>query len=291
MANLKEIRTRITSVSSTKQITSAMKMVAASKLRKAQNAIIQMRPYAKKLENLLDNVVSTTNVSEDNVYAVRRKVEKALVIVIASNKGLCGAFNTNVVKEAVTLIEGNYSKIRHTGGLDIITIGKRAKDVFKAKKYTINESYDDIYDDLSFENVSVIAETIMNKFIDKTYDEIHLVFNTFKNAAIQILAADKFLPVEIKQGETNQQNDYIFEPTKAKITEKLIPYALKIQFYKAILESFASEHGARMTAMHMATDNATDLLKDLKLSYNKARQASITNEILEIVSGAEALSA
>ena len=291
MANLKEIRTRIASVNSTKQITSAMKMVAASKLRKAQNAITQMRPYAEKLENLLDNVVSSTNISEDNVYADERKVEKALVVVITSNKGLCGAFNTNAVKKAITLIEEKYSRIVHTGGLDIITIGKKAKDVFKAKKYTVTESYDDVYDDLSFDNVSVIAETIMNKFTDKTYDEIHLVFNTFKNAAVQILAADKFLPVEIKQEETNEQNDYIFEPTKVEITEKLIPYALKIQFYKAILESYASEHGARMTAMHMATDNATDLLKELKLSYNKARQASITNEILEIVSGAEALSA
>jgi len=289
MANLKEIRTRITSVNSTKQITSAMKMVAASKLRKAQNAIIQMRPYAEKLQNLLDNVVSSADIFEDNVYAAQRKVEKALVVVITSNKGLCGAFNTNAVKKAITLIEEKYSRIVHTGGLDIITIGKKAKDVFKAKKYTVSESYDDVYDDLSFENVSVIAEKVMNKFTDKTYDEIYLVFNTFKNAAVQILAADKFLPVKIKQEETSQENDYIFEPNKVEITEKLIPYALKIQFYKAILESYASEHGARMTAMHMATDNATDLLKDLKLSYNKARQASITNEILEIVSGAEAL--
>ena len=290
MANLKEIRTRITSVNSTRQITSAMKMVAASKLRKAQNAVIQMRPYAEKLHHLLDDIVSSADIAENNIYAQQRRVEKVLVVVITSNKGLCGAFNTNAVKKAISLIEENYAQLVHTGNLDIVTIGKKAKDVFKAKKYTVKETYDDVYDDLSFANVSVVAETIMNKFTDKTYDEIHLIFNTFKNAAVQILAADKFLPVEISEEETDSQHDYIFEPNKVEITEKLIPYALKIQFHKAILESYASEHGARMTAMHMATDNATDLLKELKLSYNQARQASITNEILEIVSGAEALS-
>ncbi|MBN1252754.1 MAG: ATP synthase F1 subunit gamma [Bacteroidales bacterium] len=289
MANLKEIRTRITSVNSTRQITSAMKMVAAAKLRKAQNAIIQMRPYADKLHNILDDIISSTDISESNIYAQNRKVERVLIVVISSNRGLCGAFNSNAVKKAIELIHHKYGNLYETGNLDVITIGKKAKDIFKAKNINVLESHDDIFDDLNFENSSAIAKSVMGRFTDKTYDEVRLVYNEFKNVAVQLLASDKFLPIEIEKSESKNQHDYIFEPNKIEITDKLVPYALKIRFYKAILESYASEHGARMTAMHMATDNATDMLRELKLKYNKARQASITNEILEIVSGAEAL--
>jgi len=289
MANLKEIRTRISSVNSTKKITSAMKMVAAAKLRKAQSAIIQMRPYAEKLHDIMDNVMSSTEILEDNIYGAQRKTEKVLIVIIASNKGLCGAFNSNVVKKAIDLYEKKYFELSDKGMVDIYTIGKKANDLLRSKHISIKESFEHIYNDLTFIAVSDIAEKIMGEFSEKKYDKVHIVYNQFKNVAVQKLTVEQFLPVSLENTEENNPADYIFEPNKEQIIEQLIPYTLKIQLYKAILDSNASEQGARMTAMHKATDNATDILRDLKLTYNKARQAAITNEILEIVGGAEAL--
>ncbi|MEN8119347.1 MAG: ATP synthase F1 subunit gamma [Bacteroidota bacterium] len=289
MANLKEIRTRITSVNSTKKITSAMKMVAAAKLRKAQSAIIQMRPYAGKLQDIMDHVKNSIVSFEDNVYGDQRKVERVLVIIIASNKGLCGAFNANAVKKAAELAQKNYSELYNKGLVDLYTIGKKANDLLRSRKITIKNSFEEIYSDLNFTTVSELAQKIMDQFTDKEYDQVHLVYNQFKNVAVQKLTVEQFLPISLENDEDNYPSDYIFEPNKDQIIEQMIPYALKIQLYKAILDSNASEQGARMTAMHKATDNATELLKELKLTYNKARQAAITNEILEIVGGAEAL--
>ncbi len=289
MANLKEIRTRITSVNSTRKITSAMKMVAAAKLRKAQDAITQMRPYADKLHEILDHVMSSAENFEDNVYTQERNVERVLIIVIASNKGLCGAFNANSVKKAEELIKNEYKNLFEEGKVDIYTLGKTINDMLRTKHVDITESHSEIYNDLNFKTVSELAEKAMKQFEAKAYDRVHIVYNKFKNAAVQIPQAEQFLPIKLSKSEESFEGDYIYEPDKDQIVEQLIPYALKIQLYKAVLDSYAAEHGARMTAMHKATDNATELLKDLKLTYNKARQAAITNEILEIVGGAEAL--
>lgn len=290
MANLKEIRTRITSVNSTRQITAAMKMVSAAKLRKAQNAITEMRPYADKLHEILEHVVSSAESLGENPYVKQHKSEKVLIIAISSNRGLCGAFNANVAKKIYEVCEQKFSEQVAEGKVDIITIGKKVNDLLKSSKYNITENHSDLYDNIGFENVSKVAAHVMNMFTDDQYKEVYLVYNEFKNVAVQVLQMEQFLPVKIEDNEEKFHDvDYIFEPTKIEITEQLIPYALKTQFYKAILESHASEHGARMTAMHKATDNATDLLRELKLNYNKARQATITNEILEIVGGAEAL--
>jgi F-type H+-transporting ATPase subunit gamma len=290
MANLKEIRTRIASVNSTMQITSAMKMVSAAKLRKAQNAIVEMRPYAVKLHEILGHVVHSSGASvQENPFGRIGKTERVLFVIIASNRGLCGAFSTNSVKKAIELIEEKFSSLFSDNKVDIITIGKKANDMLKARKMHISASHHEIYEKLNFKTVSVLANEIMDQFKSGQYDEIYLVYNEFKNVGVQMLAAELFLPVKISENQSIHESDYIFEPNKEEISERLIPYALKIQFYKAILESNAAEHGARMTAMHKATDNASELLKELKLNYNKARQASITNEILEIVGGAEAL--
>ena len=289
MANLKEIRTRIASVNSTRQITSAMKMVSAAKLRKAQNAIIELRPYAQKLHEILGRVVGSSNHLENSPYTKKRKVERALIVIIASNRGLCGAFNTNSVKQAIELVENKYPELRTQKKLDIITIGKKANDILKARKIVISESHHEVFENLNYSSVSELSGRIMSDFVSCKYDEVFLVYNEFKNVAVQLLNAEQFLPVQIDLHKEKFDADYIFEPGQEEITEQLIPFALKIQFYKAILESHASEHGARMTAMHKATDNATELLRELRLTYNKARQASITGEILEIVGGAEAL--
>jgi F-type H+-transporting ATPase subunit gamma len=296
MANLKEVRIRIASVQSTQQITSAMKMVAASKLRRAQNAILQMRPYAAKLKEILQNLSASLDVSDDSsIYSEMRVPNKVLIVVIASNRGLCGAFNANVIKKANNLIHEKYQNQYESGNLSLVTIGKKVSEFFGKKEgYNVLEVHDEIYNDLTFEKVSVIAENLMDSFEDKKFDRIEVIYNQFKNAASQILTTEQFLPVEkIEADETetgkHENVDYIFEPDKGEIVHDLIPKSLKIQLYKAILDSNASEHGARMTAMHKATDNAQELLKDLNLAYNKARQAAITNEILEIVSGAEAL--
>ena len=284
MANLKEIRNRITSIGSTMQITSAMKMVSAAKLKKAQDAITHMRPYANKLTELLQSLSATLEGEVGGVYSEQKEVSKVLLVPITSNRGLCGGFNSNVIKATIKNIEKNYKGKQ----VDLLTIGKKGNDIL-AKNYTVIENHIDIFDDLTFDNVAVIAEKLMSLFAEGEYDRIDLVYNRFKNAATQIETIEQFLPIEPIKGDIKVNTDYLFEPTKVEIVLELIPKSLKTQLYKAIRDSFASEHGARMTAMHKATDNATELRDDLLLTYNKARQAAITNEILEIVGGAEAL--
>ena len=284
MANLKEIRNRITSVSSTMQITSAMKMVSAAKLKKAQDAITAMRPYAEKLTELLQNLSSTLDGDTGGEYTKQRDIKKVLVIAVTSNRGLCGAFNTNVIKEVKSRAELYAGK-----QVDVFAIGKKGNDILK-KTLTIADNQSGIFDNLTFDNVAAIADSLTAKFISGEYDKIELVYNQFKNAATQIIQTEQFLPLApIVSDTVSTAGDYIFEPSKEEIVLTLIPKSLKTQLYKAIRDSFASEHGARMTAMHKATDNATELRDQLKLTYNKARQAAITNEILEIVGGAEAL--
>ncbi|HET8735887.1 MAG TPA: ATP synthase F1 subunit gamma [Pricia sp.] len=285
MANLKEIRNRITSVSSTMQITSAMKMVSAAKLKKAQDAITAMRPYADKLTELLQSLSASLDDDSGSKYSDTREVNKVLVVAITSNRGLAGAFNSNVLKQCVTLANGTYAGKQ----VDFMAIGKKANDYLK-KRSTVAGNHSSLYDDLTFDGVAAIAEELMEKFVSGKYDRIDIVYNSFKNAATQIVTTEQFLPIVPAEGDENLSTHYIFEPSKLEIVEQLIPKSLKTQLYKAIRDSFASEHGARMTAMHKATDNATELRDDLKLQYNKARQASITNEILEIVGGANALS-
>lgn len=284
MANLKEIRNRITSVSSTMQITSAMKMVSAAKLKKAQDAITAMRPYANKLTELLQSLSATLDSDSGSVFSQQREIKKVLLVVITSNRGLCGAFNSNIIKTANHLINNDYRNAE----VQIVAIGKKANDAFKKSgKLLANKS--DIFDDLTFNNAADIAQSLMDLFVNHKADKIELVYNQFKNAATQIVMTEQFLPILPPQADANVNLDYIFEPSKLEIVEALIPKSLKTQMYKAIRDSFAAEHGARMTAMHKATDNATELRDQLKLTYNKARQAAITNEILEIVGGAEAL--
>ncbi len=292
MANLKEVRIRIASVKSTQQITSAMKMVAASKLRKAQNAILKMRPYAAKLKDILQNLSASLNSNDDNVLAQERKPEKVLLVVITSNRGLCGGFNSNILRATVQKIQNDYSKQFEAGNVSIMTIGRKGSEFFGKRDYNVVSTHDVIFDSLTYDNVSVISTSVMDAFICHKYDRVDIIYNQFKNAAVQFVTVEQFLPVEapvIDPLITKNNIDYIFLPSKEEIVTELIPKSLKIQFYKAVLDSYASEHGARMTAMHQATDNAGDLIKELNLAYNKARQAAITNEILEIVSGAEAL--
>ncbi len=288
MANLKEIRARITSVSSTMQITSAMKMVSAAKLRRAQDAIIRMRPYAVKLTEMLESLSSSLDVSE-NPYGIQRETKKALAVVITSNRGLCGAFNNNVIKEAKRTISSSDSV-----SWNVLPLGKKAFDGFKntgivAKDNLSPQQVGDVYAGLNFDNVSRVANLVMQEFTSGGYDKVVLFYNRFKNAATQELMNEQYLPIKQPAETTGVTTEYIFVPGKAELIADLIPKSLRIQLYKAILDSNAAEHGARMTAMHKATDNAGSLKKDLTLSYNKARQAAITNEILEIVAGAEAL--
>ena len=282
MANLKEIRARITSVGSTMQITSAMKMVSAAKLKRAQDAITQMRPYANKLRELLVNLSSTLESSDGGAYSDTRPVKKQLVVAITSNRGLCGAFNNNVIKQAKALA----AECDNTA---FLSIGKKASEHFTKNGFDVVSTHDDLYTDLSFANTSAIAQELMDHFTEGRYDKVVIVYNQFKNAASQILMSEPFLPVETLSDDSATIGDYIFEPEKEEIVADLIPKSLKIQLFKAVLDSHASEHGARMTAMHKATDNAGELKRELTLTYNKARQAAITGEILEIVGGAEAL--
>ena len=287
MPNLKEIRNRITSVGSTMQITSAMKMVSAAKLKRAQDAITQMRPYSVKLQEILGNLSATLDMSE-NAYSEVRTTNRTLVIGITSNRGLCGGFNNNVIKQVNTLISQDSS-------IKVLCLGKKIKDVIKkTPNYYINDTIqpvEDIYANLAFENVALIGNSIMESFVKKEFDKVIIINNRFVNAATQVVEAAQLLPIVPKVSEASSTGDYIFEPSKTEIVDDLIPKSLKIQLFKSILDSYAAEHGARMTAMHKATDNAKELQKGLKLSYNKARQAAITNEILEIVGGAEALNA
>jgi F-type H+-transporting ATPase subunit gamma len=290
MANLKEVRNRITSVSSTQQITSAMKMVSAAKLRRAQDAVTQMRPYASKLKEILENLSASLN-SSDGVYSKQREVKNVLLVVITSNRGLCGGFNANIIKASTRLAREEYKGCK----VSTLCIGKKATDFFKKTEYGIVGSdmprgLNELFDALTFANVAPVAEKIMQLFVDGQFDKVELIYNQFKNAAVQITTTEQYLPVQPPQNKkANQSVDYIFEPNKESIVADLIPRSLKTQLFKALLDSLAAEHGARMTAMHKATDNAGALIKELKLTYNKARQAAITNEILEIVGGAEAL--
>ncbi len=284
MANLKEIRNRISSVSSTMQITSAMKMVSAAKLKKAQDAITAMRPYAEKLTELLQSVSATLDGAAGGEYTTQREIKKVLIVAITSNRGLCGAFNTNVIKQA-KLVADSYTGKQ----VDIFAIGKKGNDVLR-KTNTVIENKSEVFDNLTFDNVAEIADVLTEKFVSGEYDKIEVVYNQFKNAATQIVQTEQFLPLApVASDKPIASGDYIFEPSKEEIVLTLIPKSLKTQLYKSIRDSFAAEHGARMTAMHKATDNATELRNQLKLTYNKARQAAITNEILEIVGGAEAL--
>ena len=282
MANLKEIRNRISSVSSTMQITSAMKMVSAAKLKKAQDAITAMRPYSDKLTQMLVDL--STSVDFENIYLKPRKVNNKLVVCITSNRGLCGAFNSNIIKRCSEIAASSSEKV------SFFCIGKKGSDIL-SKNFNVIETNNDIFDELTFENISLIGELLMNKFLVKEFDKIEIVYNKFKNAATQTVTTEQFLPIENNNSEDDQNDssDYIFEPSQIEIISELIPKSLKTQLYKSVRDSYASEHGARMTAMHKATDNATELRDQLKLTYNKARQAAITNEILEIVGGAEAL--
>lgn len=284
MANLKEIRNRITSVSSTMQITSAMKMVSAAKLKKAQDAITAMRPYSEKLTELLQNLSASLEGEIGGDFTTQRPVQNVLIVSITSNRGLSGAFNTNIVKESRRLSQKEYAGKNVT----FYTVGKKGNDLLR-KTNTVVANNNTVFDELTFENVASIADELTQLFLDGKYDKIVLVYNQFKNAATQIVKAEQFLPLSPIAAVRNTTVDYIYEPGKEEIIMTLIPKMLKTQLYKAIRDSFASEHGARMTAMHKATDNATELRDQLKLSYNKARQAAITNEILEIVGGAEAL--
>ena len=284
MANLKEIRNRISSVSSTMQITSAMKMVSAAKLKKAQDAITAMRPYSNKLTELLQSLSATLDADSGSKFAEQRDVNKVLVVAISSNRGLAGAFNSNIIKQVNVLLSETYAG----KDVSILAIGKKVNDAF-GKQGNIIANKSEVFDDLTFDNVAAIAQMIMDKFVDGEYDKVELVYNHFKNAATQVVMTEQFLPIVPVESDANVNLDYIFEPSKQEIVETLIPKSLKTQLYKGIRDSFASEHGARMTAMHKATDNATELRDQLKLTYNKARQAAITNEILEIVGGAEAL--
>ncbi len=290
MANLKEVRNRITSVGSTMQITSAMKMVSAAKLKRAQDAIIQMRPYANKLKEILENVSSGLDESE-NVYTRKTPVKNVLIISITSNRGLAGAFNSSIIKKTWSLIKNDFKEFNIT----VLPVGKKAYDAFKKTEYNIKGSDlpahgNDLFDKLTFDHVAPFAEIVMNAYRNKQFDKVVLVYNQFKNAAVQIPTDEQFLPiVPPSQVSGAAKNEYEFEPNKEFIIQDLLPRSLKTQFYKALLDSFASEHGARMTAMHKATDNAKAMQRELKIMYNKARQAAITTEILEIVAGAEAL--
>ncbi len=292
MANLKEIRVRIQSVISTRQITSAMKMVSAAKLRKAQDAIIQMRPYANKLHEILENLTASLDSESGSVFSHEREPEHVLLVVITSNRGLCGAFNTNVVKKVIQVIEEEYSVQKAKDQLEIMSIGKKGSDLLLSKGYTSDFNLHEILDVLNFENVVPVVTDIMKQFVDGHYDKVEIFYNQFRNAANQELIREQFLPIlreEKFEDRFETQPDFILEPSTHQIIDELIPKSLKIQFHKTLLDSVASEHGARMTAMHKATDNATELLRELQLNYNKARQSAITKEILEIVSGAEAL--
>jgi len=292
MANLKEVRNRISSVTSTQQITKAMKMVAAAKLKRATNAIVQLRPYANKLRDVLAQVSASVE-GNDSPYTQDRIPTKVLVIVLTSNRGLAGAFNANAIKTANNLIFGKYAEQHARGNLSIIAIGKRGHDFFQRRGFNVIGNYNELYSDLNFLNVSQVTDYVMQEFKAGNIDRVEVVYNEFRNAAVQLLTTEQLLPLvpqEKPETKASTDIDYIIEPSKEKIIEELIPKTIKTQLYKAVLDSNASEHGARMTAMDKATENAGDLLRQLKLSYNQARQAAITTELTEIVSGAAALS-
>jgi F-type H+-transporting ATPase subunit gamma len=290
MASLKEVRNRIISVNSTMQITKAMKMVAAAKLRRAQDRIIQMRPYAKKLNELIAQVSQGTEVGASSPYTQVREVKNVLIVMVTSDRGLCGAFNTNVIKAAVAFINENYPVQLEKGNISVLSLGKKGSEAFTRRGIKVDNEFTDIFQRLSFDTAKEAAEKVMAAFAEGTYDEVVLVYNEFKNVATQIIRTEKILPLVSEESEEKTSNtDYIFEPSEEEIILELIPKAIKLSVFKAVLDSNASEHGARMTAMDKATENGGELLKALKIEYNRSRQAAITKEILEIVGGAEAL--
>lgn len=293
MANLKEVRNRITSVSSTQQITKAMKMVSAAKLKRATNAIVQLRPYANKLRDILGNLSASLEDSS-SPYIQEREPVRVLIVAVSSNRGLAGAFNANVIKSVNQLIADKYSEQYQKGNVSIVAIGKKVQDYFERRKYNVIGNNTELYTALTFENVSAVTESIMQGFVNGDYDRVEVVYNHFRNAAVQYLITEQLLPLprntEAVDAVKASKVDYILEPSQEEIVNELIPKSIKIQLYKAVLDSHASEHGARMTAMDKATDNAGELIRALKLSYNQARQAAITTELTEIVSGAAALS-
>ncbi len=294
MANLKEIRVRLNSMKSTRQITSAMKMVSAAKLRRAQESIVQLRPFYTRLHEILQDVSANMEDTNENPFSKPADTGRVLLIVITSNRGLCGAFNSNIVKRAIVSVTGPYREAYMAGKLDIIAIGKKGADILKSKNIKVAATYHQLFDKLKFDNTIAVINPVLEDFVKGKYGLVKLIYNQFRNAAVQEVTEELFLPVLPAQeagDKFESRYDYIFEPSDEDIYAEMIPYALKVQFFRSLLESSASEHGARMTAMHKATDNATDLIKELELHYNKARQASITKEILEIVSGAEALKA
>lgn len=291
MANLKEVRLRIASVNSTQQITKAMKMVSAAKLKRATDAIVQMRPYANKLKDILSNLTASLE-SNESPYTVQRELKNVLIVVVTSNRGLAGAFNANAIKTANALINEKYADLKKSGNVHIVAIGKKAQEYFTKNKFNVIGNNNDLFNNLSFQTSTIIAESIMNGFTSGEFDRVEVVYNQFKNAAVQLLTTEQLLPLKATENSGTKSNvDYLLEPSQEEIVNGLIPTSIKIQLYKALLDSHASEHGARMTAMDKATDNAGELLRALRLSYNQARQAAITNEILEIVSGANALAA
>ena len=298
MANLKEVRTRINSVNSTMQITSAMKMVSASKLRKSQTAIVALRPYASKLQEIMRNLSAALQTSKEGVYASIHKEniedEKILLIPVASNKGLCGVFNVSVLRETLNALKEEYKVQYEKGNVDIFCISKKVEETLRFRKYHVTGNENELLDNLSYDNTVPFAEKLMSDFVESKYDRIVFIYNQFKNAGSQIIVKEQFLPIAgsekaVESDKAFDETEYIFQPSKEEILNSLIPKSLKLQLYKILLDSFASEHGARMVSMTKATDNAAELLKDLNLSYNKARQSAITNEIIEIVGGANAL--
>lgn len=293
MPGLKEVRLRIASVISTQQITKAMKMVSAAKLRRAQDAILRLRPYASKLTEIMQNVSQSSEVSGGNPFTAVRPVNKVLIVAIASNRGLCGAFNSTIIRAVNRMVREQFSQQNAAGNVKVLCIGKKVSDYFSKNKKLYLDNRNDIYNHLDFEHVTEIAAFLMDEFAKETYDKVIIVYNRFKNAAVQYVTEETLLPLEPSaeeaQAKTKTKADYIFEPSIEEIITVLIPKTIRTQLYKALLDSHASEHGARMTAMNKATDNAGEMLRDLRLSYNKARQAVITREILEIVGGAEAL--
>lgn len=291
MANLKEVRNRIASVQSTQQITKAMKMVSAAKLKRATNAIIQLRPYANKLKDILENLSASLE-GQSSPFIEEREPNKVLIVVVSSNRGLAGAFNMNVIKTANQLIASKYAEQFKNGNVSIVSIGKKTQDFYEKRNYNVIGNNNEVYADLSFENVTKITDSIMEGFVKGKFDRVEVVYNKFKNAAVQLMTTEQLLPLAKSETETvvkTNNTDYIMEPSQEEIVGQLIPKSIKIQLYKAVLDSHASEHGARMTSMDKATENAGDLLKGLKLAYNQARQAAITTELTEIVSGAAAL--
>jgi F-type H+-transporting ATPase subunit gamma len=292
MASLKEVRNRIVSVNSTQQITKAMKMVSAAKLRRAQDAIHQMRPYAKKLAEMIATVSAQSDAGAENPFTVVREIKNALIIVVTSDRGLCGAFNANVGKATMALVNEKYASLQATGNVEILALGKKGGEYLSRRGYKVNDAHADIFTRLNFTNVREIGEIVLNAFTEKQYDVVEVLFNYSKNVATQIIQTEQLLPLVASETTENVSAvDYIFEPTEEEIISELIPKSIKLSIFRALLESNSSEHGARMTAMDKATENAGELIKALKLEYNRSRQAAITKEILEIVGGAEALSA